>query len=987
MPLLIFALWSASLLLVAPLALAQHQFDSWTTENGLPQNSVNDILQTRDGYLWLATFGGLVRFDGVRFVVFDRVTHGIESQRVRALHEDRQGTLWAATEDGMVIRYRSGRFTTYAKKDGLPHAVAVRIEEDDEGNLWITWTGNVTKYDGRRFLNFGADHFADRVAAPPEARYTETWWRQNSMGLHALVKGQVRTYSVRSELMSAHVTGVSSDRRDNLWIRTRGAGVIKASGRGLERYTTRNGLPSDDPDGAFFEAHTGDIWFHDVQGNLYRIRNGNHESIKVPGAPQSGVKSIYIDREGSTWIGTTASGLYRLREPAIITYTDPPSLIVYSILQDSTGAIWIGNGGLKRYVDGHFTTYWVAAGISPDRITSIYEDKTGVLWVGTYGGLMYSANGRFRRDEAQSTFLKGAIWAIHEDRSGTFWFATDIGLVRSNGTAVTTFTTTNGLSHDRITALFEDRTGTLWIGTFQGLTRLKDGAFTTYTERDGFIGSWVRAFHEDNDGILWIGTYDGGLYRLKGDKLTRYTRSHGLHDNGVFQILEDDAGNLWMGSNRGIYRVSRRELNDFAEARVRSITSLALGVKDGLSTLECNGGRQPAGLKTADGRLWFPTMGGVAVVDPQAVRINTHQPPVVIEEFRRGGETIDFGGGVEISSNTNHFEIRYTAPSFVKPERVRFRYRLVGLDDGWIEADDRRVASFHGIPAGQYQFVVIAANSDGVWNTTGASVNIVVLPPIWSTWWFIALTCTAAAALLLLTYERRVWRLRREHAVQKAFSQRLIDSQERERRRISYEMHDSLGHDLNVIKVRARLSKEKLTGNEAVRAELDEIGAIAEKSCGEIKEIAYDLRPYQLDKIGLSKTIEGTVRRVGRASGIEFSTQIANIDDLFEPDSQIHIYRIVQESVSNIMKHSKARRAKVTIERRAGSVELRIEDDGRGFRLEPSDLVDPMTKAFGVMGIRERAKILGGEVAIHSQYGQGTAVVVRFNVEDQRHGR
>ena len=591
----------AILTTLASHAAAQQQFDSWTTENGLPQNSVNDILQTRDGYLWLATFGGLVRFDGVRFVVFDRSTQGVESQRVRALLEDRHGTLWAATEDGMLIRYRNGGFTTYTRKDGLPHAAAVRIEEDDEGNLWVTWVGSLTKYDGQHFLNVGSDHFANRVAAPPETRYIDAWWSQDSTGLHVLNKGRVRTYSVRGDLLGADVTGINSDRRGNLWIRSGSAGVIKASNGRLERYTTREGLPSNHPDGRFYEGSEGDIWFLDYPTTLYRIRNGKHELIKLPGAPLSGLRSFYVDREGSTWLGTTATGLHRLREPTITVYTERDGLSlknVYSILEDSTGAIWIGNGGLKRYANGHVTSHWSAEGVSSDHVTCTYEDKSGRLWVGTSGGLTYFGSGHFRRYDDPSGFLKGSVSAIHEDRSGTFWFGTDLGLVKSTGGGFTRYTTNDGLSHDRITTLFEDRTGALWIGTFQGLTRLKDGAFTAYTEHDGFIGNAVRAFHEDNDGILWIGTYDGGLYRLAQGRLTRYTRNDGLHDNGVFQILEDDDGYFWMGSNRGISRVSRRELNEFAEARRRSITSVVFGPKDGLASVEVNGGCQPSGLKS-----------------------------------------------------------------------------------------------------------------------------------------------------------------------------------------------------------------------------------------------------------------------------------------------------------------------------------------------------------------------------------------------------
>ena len=978
----------ALLCTLASNATAQYQFDSWTIENGLPQNSVTDILQTRDGYLWLATFGGLVRFDGVRFVVFDRTSKGIESQRFRTLHEDRQGALWAATDDGMLIRYQNGRFATYSTKDGLPHGMATRIEEDDEGCLWVTWVegaargvrGSITKFDGRRFVTFGPDHFAHHVAAPPASRFEEFWWSQDSTGLHVLVKGRVQTYPIQSKLRGADVTRITSDRQGNLWISTSGAGVIKAADGRLERYTTREGLPSNHPDGLFHEDADGNIWLSDDRNNLYRIRHGDRERMQM-----SLVRVIYVDREGSTWLGTDLGGLYRVRGKTISMYTERDGLssnIAYSILQDSTGAIWIGTwlGGVNRYVNERFTSYSIAKGLSYTLVTCIYEDRTGRLWVGTYNtGLTYFQNGRFTRYDEGPPLLNGTVWAIQEDRAGALWFATDTGLVQWAGGRFVTYTTKDGLSDEHITALFEDRIGALWIGAFHGITRLKDGVFTAYTERDGFTGNQVRAIHEDTEGILWVGTYDGGLYRFGDGRLTRYTRKDGLHDNGVFQILEDDNGYFWMGSNRGISRVSRRELNEFAEGRRRSITSVLFGARDGLATLEVNGGRQPSGLKAADGKLWFPTMGGVAVVDPTAIRLNTRPAAVIIEEFRLAGDPIDFSSEVTIPPEIPAFEIRYTAPSFIRPEQLRFRYRLAGLDDQWIDAGDRRTASFNRIPPGKYRFVVAASDPEGLWDINGQSLDIIVLPPFWRTWWFAVLAFMAAASIALAGHKYRVRRLRVQHEQQTAFSQQLIESQESERRRISNEMHDSLGQDIVIIKKRAQDARQIAT--DGVRVELDEIVSLAEQMKTEMRQIAYGLRPYQLDKIGLSKTIEKMIQRIGEVCDLDFTTDIAPIDDLFPQDLHIHIYRIVQESVSNIVKHSNATRAKVTIAKDRRFVQIKIEDNGHGFDPDRIDVSNPTGQGFGLMGIHERTRILGGKVEIRSAALAGTAIIVTFAVE------
>jgi signal transduction histidine kinase/ligand-binding sensor domain-containing protein len=934
------------------------------------------MLQTRDGYLWLATNGGLVRFDGARFVVFDRSAEGIRSQRMGRLLEDSKGTLWAGAEDGMLIRYRNGKFKTYAAEVGLPQASAARIEEDDEGNLWITWHGPIvaiTRFDGERFVNYKPEDFGRGLSGDPAIGYP--WWSQDSAGLHCLVKGRVRTYSYQRGLPKARVIRVNTDFHGNLWIQTRGAGVVKATDEKFKLYTMRDGLPGNDVEGYFLEDRKGHLWFAGSGGALYRIRNGKSELLSTTTSGR-----FYEDHEGAIWIGATI-GLYREREPAITLLTEREGLSsnrVYTIFQDRAGAVWIGSwdDGLNKFEGGRFTHYGIAEGLPSVRISCVYEDNSGRLWVGTDLGLAYFKNGRFKIADDEDGYLKRAVWVISQDRSGSLWFGTDKGLVKLKDGRFTEYTSKDGLSHDRITALFEDRAGSLWIGAYHGLTRLKDGVFTAFTEREGIIGNHVRAIYEDGDGVLWIGTYDGGLYRLKDERLTRYTRKEGLHDNGVFQILEDDAGNLWMGCNRGVYRVSRQELNDFAEGRTRSITSVVYGVKDGLSSLECNGGRQPPGLKTKDGRLWFPTMGGVAIVNPKAVRINTAPPPVIIEEFRLGDEAVDFLAGVEIPHDRNSFEIRYAAPSFIKPEQVRFRYKLEGLDQDWIEAGARRTASFYRVSAGRYRFVVIAANSDGIWNTEGKSVEIVINGPIWGRWWFITLVSLVSIFIIFLLYRRRVGHLREKHVMQQAFSQQLIESQEGERKRIASEIHDSLGQYLLVVKNSALLGGRMAEDGSPIHEQFDEISTRASQALEEARRIAHHLRPSYLDELGLKDTLEFLIETVAGSSQIRFSAEIDPVDGVFSKEAEMSLYRIAQEGVSNILKHSGATEATLALKLDGRQARLMIKDNGKGFISDPSEPASSRRHSFGLAGISERARMLGGKDVIQSAPGQGTTITV-----------
>jgi ligand-binding sensor domain-containing protein/signal transduction histidine kinase len=961
---------------------AHYLLDSWTTENGLPQNSINDILQTRDGYLWLATHGGLVRFDGIRFVVFDRSIEGIKSQRIKALYEDSKGTLWAATDDGMLIGYRDGTFTTHTVKLESPYPEALRIEEDDEGNLWITWRAVLTKFDGERFVNYRPADFVDRVGGILLGS-KQVWWSQDSAGLHCFVKGRAQTYSYQDNLPKAQIIDVSIDLSGNLWIQTKGGGVVKAQNGQIKLHIRRESLTSKNVQGVFLEDHKNNLWFAQHSGNLYRIVAGKYELMRT--FPDFSLEVIYEDREGSLWIGTN-DAIHRLRELTItlLTHRERDSLDrVYSILQDRGGAIWIGTwgGGVIKYERGRLTRYRRKDGLPTDRITCIYEDHSGKLWVGTWefdttGKVSYFENGRFKTYDDEHGFLKRSVWAIHQDRTGNHWFGTDQGLVKLKDGNFTQYTTKDGLPYNIIRSLFEDRTGVLWIGTDQGLARLKDGALTTYTERDGFIGNQVRALYEDDDGVLWVGTYDGGLYRFKDERLTRYTKRDGLHDNGVFQILEDDAGNFWMGCNRGIYRVSRRELNDYAEGRAQAITSVVYGTKDGLATLECNGGRQPSGLKTKDGRLWFPTMGGVAVIDPNALPINTLAPPVIIEEFRLDNAAINFQGGVEMGPDKDRFEIRYTAPSFIKPEHIKFKYRLIGLDDDWIEASDRRTASYNRVPPGQYQFVVIAANSDGVWNTEGARIDIVVFPPFWQRWWFITLASTALASLLFLIYQRRVRHLQRVHALQAAFSQKLIQSQEAERKRIADDLHGSLAQELLILKNDALIGATLAQDGSPQRGKFDEISEKLSKTLEGVREIAHDLRPYHLDRLGLREAIEFMLERVGGSCAIRFSANIAALDGFLSKEAEMNLYRIVEEAVNNIIKHSGATVATLTLKRDGPRVQLTIVDNGKGFITDPTSDSGSPVHGFGLTGISERARMLRAEELIQSAPGHGTRITI-----------
>jgi ligand-binding sensor domain-containing protein/signal transduction histidine kinase len=975
-------------------AMAQYRFDVLNTDNGLPQNSVYSILQTRDGYLWLTTLDGLVRYDGANLHVFNKAnSRGIRSNRFTRLFEDREGALWVCTEDGGLTRYFNGAFTTYTTAQGLPHNWVFNLRQTATGDILIqTYKGLARWRDGQISI-ISTDFNSFDIVLGYAGRSDAIWYRLGTT-LRQARKVVTTDYTVPDYSPDdQHYPQLYEDRKGRLWIGSKQPGLLMLKDDVLTTYTVMDGLPQAMVT-AFYEDREGTLWFGTAGGGLVQYQSGKFITFTTQhGLPSNSIVTIYEDREGTLWFGTNDGGLVRLGRQIIRAYTEKDGLrskSFYPMLEDRAGNLWIGGEGLHRLSNGTFTYYplniSLEARLQRARfrpVSALYEDADGRLWIGSDQNLFSFKDEQFtvETDRFGLAPVKTFIYAIHRDRRNAMWLCTGDGLLEYQGEKFKRYQTSDGLPNDEVHAMLEDREGALWFGTYGGLARLSDGQFTIYTESDGLSSNRVRSLYEDSEGVIWIGTYDGGLNRFKDGRFTRYTTANGLFSNGVFQILEDDAGNFWMSSNQGIYRVSRERLNDFAEDRIASIHSISYGKADGMHNTECNGGQQPAGLRARDGRLWFPTIDGVVVVDPRAITFNAVPPPVVIEQIVLDRDEMNMQMPIEITPGKDTLNIQYTALSFIKPEQIQFRYRLEGLDADWIDADNRRTAYYTHLPAGEYVFRVIAANSDGVWNEHGAAIQITVIPPVWRREWFIFLVAASLVATLALLVRARINKLQRARAAQEAFSRQLIASQEQERKRIASELHDSLGQQLLVIKNWAMIELSANTDDNASREGLNEISITASQAIEEVREIIYDLRPYQLDKIGLASTIRFMVEKVAAASQIEFAVETGDIDNLFSYDAEITLYRIVQECVNNIVKHSQATRASVVIDRHDRVIHLTIEDNGRGFAPDEVGADNNKRGGLGLTGISERVRILGGKHSIESAPGVGTKIFISINIE------
>jgi signal transduction histidine kinase len=547
-----------------------------------------------------------------------------------------------------------------------------------------------------------------------------------------------------------------------------------------------------------------------------------------------------------------------------------------------------------------------------------------------------------------------------------------------------------------IRSMAESPTGDLYLGlNGEGLLRKTKEGWQHFTTREGLVENHVWALYVDTDGAVWIGTHGRGLSRLKDGRFFNFSKTPdepGLElelPPVINSIMEDDTGHLWLASNQGLFRVERRQLNDLAEGRAVSANVTHYNRANGMGSGQCTGDRQPTSWKARDGKLWFATMKGVTVVDPQSLPFNSRPPPVVVEAVLiddvvrpmiASASTLDKGSlarmDVTVPPGVHRLEIRYAGLSFTAPDRVRFRYRLQEFDKDWVNAGTRRAAYYTKVPPGSYHFQVLACNNDNVWNETGASVGVVVEPHFWQTAWFrfIAIFCVAGFAVAL--YELRVLSLKRQRAMQEGFSRRLIESQENERKRMAAELHDGLGQSLLVVKNYAAMALKEQQLPEKTQKHLKEISDNASASIEEVRSIARALRPYQLDRFGLTKTLEDAAELAAQAAHLKIATTVQNIDGLFSPDAEISIYRIVQEWLNNVVKHSRASAGRLVVRQDGAILRMILEDDGAGF--DHDAVIKRAAAGFGLANLHDRIRLLGGSLKVETAPGKGTRLSVEL---------
>jgi len=968
---------------------ARFTIDVWDSDSAIALNdggAVIALVQGRDGFLWLGTLNGLIRFDGVRFTVFDETnTPNLPSSRIVHLFEDHARNFWIGTETGGAALVMDGKVQALDIGRGTREGRLVASCEDRAGHVWLyTASGELCRFNGSKvdIWTLGGSPFSSYRAVIAEDSgilWVGTDWRMIALDPTQIVETRelspIRTVSVNK------LEYLLASRSGGYW-RLSGGRVEKWRGDQLDRdygvYPWKNVAVSsacEDESGNLIVGTLGaGLYWYQASGGVVRLSTEE-------GLSHDYVLSLCPDHEGSLWVGTDGGGLNRVRSRLFGVVEESRGLVVQAVSEDREGGVWVGynGGGIDYWREGKVLRYRAGEGLGYLPIRAVLADRSGRVWAGTWGGgLLRLQDGRFERVPG-SERLPPVVLSLFEDREGRIWAGTEAGLARQEDGRWRLFTVADGLSAPAVRALAEGRDGEMWIGTWGGgLNRLRDGVFTVYRKQNGFPGDEVTALHLDDGGVLWVGTSGQGLVRLRQGEMTQFTTREGLPSNSIGYLIEDSTGDLWIGSSAGLLRVSKADLDALALNPAPSVAGRVFGQADGLPTSQCTLGAQPVPARKDAERLWLPTHKGIAYVKPALLRRNPHPPPVAIESVLIDGQPVlrnrfrpDWNEPVVVRARQERIEIHYTSLNLAAPERASFRYRMIGHESDWVPAGDDRVARYSKLPPAEYRFQVTAANEDGVWNETGTELAIVVEPPFWRTWWFqggaaILLLCGIVGGVYYLSTQRlhrQVERLRQEQAL------------DNERARIARDLHDQLGASLTQVSLLGELAESDKDLPDEVEAHARQITQTARETTRTLDEIVWAVNPSNDTLDGLVTYFCKYAQEYLAVAGIRYRLEVpAQLPATpLPPDVRHNLFLSAKEAVTNVVRHASASAVHIRLRLEPDRCVLEIEDDGCG--LAGMDPKRAQTRN-GLRNMRKRMEEIGGALVMAPAVPHGTVVTL-----------
>ncbi len=944
----------------AGLDLRYYHQQAWSTDQGLPQDTVRQILQTADGFIWIGTEDGLARYDGANFTTFNHLNESaFPSDDICCLAQDKAGDLWIGTSDGLV-RWRAGHFE------------AAEDAKASIQGLALTSQGSLVVLTTQGLLEHKDDKFQPVPKAPPGIEALET---RSDGGLWLLADGHVFSMQagvvtplVIDEAPPARIKGVREGSNRSYWTYTNTA-VHFQQGNLSRDWTIGRDLPGSRVASLFVDRN-GLGWVGTNDG-VTVLDYRSKQAIRTGFLHGDTVLQTIQDVEGSYWIGTENSGLHLLRSLKFRALLN--NVAVRALVQASDGAVWVGTreDGVRR-VDPAEN---VSEPVPPVRSTSpvilsLAAGIKGSVWVGTPDGLNHvSPEGKVQKITSGEGLPDDYVQALAGGTDGSAWIGTRHGLVHLQGDKLDVFSKAEGLAGDLIGTLLLTRSGELWMGTSGGLTRrLLNGKFVNYGTHQGLGRGLVSALAEDKDGSVWIMTTSGGLSRFASGILQPVRGN--VFRGQVQGLAADGEGNLWSRDLRGIERVPISELvhctavNEYCTPHTSTY-----GQGEGVPSDEMVSGGSPSIVPLANGEVWSVTRRGIAITDPGHMPFNKLPPPVAIESFRVDDITADTAGDLtRVRYGHTRYTFDFAALSFVVPSAVHYRLKLEGLDSKWIDAEGRRSATYTNLPPRRYRFRVQAGNNDGIWNDVGATLPFEVIPPFYRRLWFLALTIFLSAILVTALYRLRLRVLRRQ-----------FDLVLTERNRLAREIHDTLAQDFVGISLQLDIVSQLLGGQkvEAAATQVQQTRRLVTDGLAEARQSIWELRANTTQD-----SLPGRLRKIVQryaSDAVPVHTKIGGAYRALDGSLEGEVLRIAQEALSNVHRHSGATMASVDLHYGSDMLVLTITDNGQGFVPEVAAAAEGH---FGLSGMQERAGLLGAALDIISRTGEGTTIRLTMKIDN-----